>query len=339
MKKAKKILALLLVCLMAVSIVACGGTTSGGNQSSSTPTGSSTPKSSGAPSTAAAPKKDTLELQVDSDAGSLSPATVSGGLYAALTCMYESLWEIDEQGKVIYLLAESVDQKSPTEWIVHLRHGVKFMNGNPLTADDVIFSIGYFKGLGVNAVRVQSLDVPNCKAIDDYTVDLRMTSFYVMNWSACSMLMVYDKESFNVDTLSRQPNGTGPYKLKEYVPNSYLFLDRRDDYWGAKPEIAHLNFRIIAEPSQISNALDTGKLDVATIALQDFDHVSKLPAYTINERGTGGRGSKYHSIPVKRAYLTALPIRTRASRRGRRSSPLSTRRRSSTLFITGMPKK
>lgn len=289
MNKAKKILALLLVCLMVASIAACGGTTSSSTQSNA-PSSSNTPSSSSAPSTTAAtPKKDTLEIQVDSDAGSLSPATVSGGgLYTALPCMYESLWEVDEAGNVIYLLAESVEEKSPTQWIVHLRHDVKFSNGNPMTADDVIFSIEYFKGVGVNSVRVQSLDVPNCKAIDDYTVDLRMTSFYVMNWSACSQMCVYDKESFDVDALSRQPIGTGPYKLKEYVPNSYLFLDRRDDYWGAKPEIEHLNFRIISEPSQISNSLDTGKLDIASIALQDYDHVSKLPGYTINERATGG---------------------------------------------------
>ena len=293
MNKAKKILALLLVCLMAASIAACSSTTSGDTQTSSTPSSSapngSAPSTTAPSTTDASPKKDTLEIQVDSDAGSLSPASVSGGgLYTALPCLYESLWEVDEQGNVIYLLAESVDQESPTQWIVHLRQGVKFANGNPLTADDVIFSIEYFKGVGVNSVRVQSLDVPNCKAIDDYTVDLRMTSFYVMNWSACSQLTIYDAESFDVDALSRQPNGTGPYNVKEYVPNSHLFLDRRDDYWGTKPEIAHLHFRIISEPSQISNSLDTGKLDIATIALQDYDHVSTLPGFTINERATGG---------------------------------------------------
>ena len=301
MSKAKKILALFLVCLMVASIVACGGTTSSTPSStpksssaasssapSSSAASSSTPKSSTAP-TSAAPKKDTIEIQLDSDAGSLNPSTISGiGIYAAIPCIYESLWEMDEKGNVIYLLAEKVEQKSPTQWIVSLRKGIKFSNGNPLTADDVIFSIGVFKGAGTQAVRVQSLDIPNCKAIDDYTVDLRMTDFYVMNWSACSQLVIYDKESYDASALNRKPIGTGPYTVKEYVPNSYLFLDRRDNYWGTKPDIAHLNFRIVSEPSQISNSLDTGKLDIATIALQDFDHVSKLPGYQINERPTQG---------------------------------------------------
>ena len=290
MKKAKKILALFLVCLMVVSIVACGGTTSSAPTSSNAPN-NSTPKSSSAPSTtASAPKKDTLEIQIDNDAGSLNPSAIGGtGIYFAIPCLYESMWEVDEQGNVIYLLAESVEQKSPTQWICHLRKGVKFSNGNPLTADDVIFSIGVFKkAASMQTVRVQSLDVPNCKAIDDYTVDLRMTDFYVYNWSACSQLVIYDKESYDADALNRKPIGTGPYKLKEYVPNSYCYLDRRDDYWGKKPDIAHLNFRVVAEPSQISNSLDTGKLDVANIALQDYDHISKLPGYQINERATGG---------------------------------------------------
>lgn len=286
MNKAKKILALLLVCLMAASFAACGSNTSSGAPSDSgSPSGSA--PNSGSPSSTSA-RKDTLEIQVDSDQGSLSPASVTGGMYAAIACMYESLWEVDEQGNIIYLLAESVEEKSPTQWIVHLRQDVKFANGNPFTADDVIFSIGYFKGIGVNAVRVQSLDVPNCKAIDDYTVDLRMTSFYVYNWSACSMLMIYDQESFDADTIAQQPNGTGPYKLAEYVTNSYVTLDSRDDYWGQKPEIQHLKFRVISEPSQISNSLDTGALDIANVALQDYDHVSALPAYTINARDTGG---------------------------------------------------
>ena len=296
--KKSRFLAILLCLVMLLAFVACGDNSSTKNSSTpptnsgTSPNSSTSPENSASPATNTPPAgstRDTLNIAMTSDAGTLNPALMTRGLYDAIQVIYEPLWELTEDGEIIYVLAESVEEVSPTQWTVKLREGVTFSNGNPFTASDVIFSLNYWKGVGVNAVRVQSMDAENTKAIDDYTIDLRMTDFYVMNWSACSLFTIYDEESFDEVAIVLNPIGTGAYEVKEYITNSHLILEARDDYWGAAPDIKTLNFRIMAEPSQVVNALTTGTIDVATdLSLADYDYVSSLSNYNIDSRYVGG---------------------------------------------------
>jgi peptide/nickel transport system substrate-binding protein len=185
------------------------------------------------------------------------------------------------------LLAESVDMVSDTEWTVHLRQGVTFSNGNPFTADDVIFSIQKHKDSGATgSPRVQTIDAEKTYAIDDYTLSMQLLAPNVANWSITAMLVIYDAESYDPETGSQNPIGTGPYS-QEYVPNSYLSLERRDDYWGELPDAKYLNFRILAETSQRVNALETGLVDIAPLATEDVEYVKTLSGFNVDSRYTG----------------------------------------------------
>jgi len=115
-----------------------------------------------------------------------------------------------------------------------------------------------------------------------------MPNFYVAHMTATTMFMMFDEESFDEDSLNLNPIGTGPYVLKEYVNNSHIYVERRDDYWGETPDIKTIQFKFISEPSQIVNGLETGTIDVANISLADFDYVSQMPNYELEERYVGG---------------------------------------------------
>ena len=290
MTKAKKILALLLVCLMALSLMACnkdnGGTqnTSGGSSGGTT----TSPDSSGSGSGGSSSTRDTLVVAVPTDANTLNPTQMNGGTYIAAQMMYEPLWEYTESGKIIPCLMESYEEIDVDHWVVKLKQGITFSNGNPLTAHDVVHSLKYWKTVGVNAVRVQALDETRTAVIDDYTVDLYMPNYYVAKDTASTMFMIFDEESFDADSLNLNPIGTGPYVLKEYVNNSHVYVERREDYWGEKPAIKNLQFRVIAEPSQIVNGLETGTIDVADISLADFEYVNGMANYQLQERYVGG---------------------------------------------------
>ena len=313
MKKAKKILALLLVCVIGIAAVACGG---GDNGNSSSPSGSVSPSesasqsgsasasasASSSPSTnpagtvnTAAPEestpppvsaRDTLSVALGSDPGTLNAVFISGDFNNIMNCIHEPLWDLDENGNVIWQLATSVDIVSDSQWLVHLREGVTFSNGNPLTASDVVWTIRYFIESGAmwGLPRTQTLDIYACAVVDDYTVDLRMKGFQIANWSVLSDLVIYDEESFDPDKASENPIGTGPYVLSEYVVNSYVLLTARDDYWGGTPSLKSIRFRILAEPSQRVNALETGLVDIATISVDDYDCVDSLPGLKIISR-------------------------------------------------------
>jgi len=116
----------------------------------------------------------------------------------------------------------------------------------------------------------------NCRALDDYTVELVLNAYDLSYVAGMSSLVMFDKESFDEETAATTPNGTGPYVLEDYVINSHIYLKARDDYWGEKPAIKNLKFRIMSEDSQRVNALQTGTVDIAKVPFQDIEFVQTL---------------------------------------------------------------
>lgn len=87
--------------------------------------------------------------------------------------VYEGLTARDKDLKIIPALAESWETPEPTRWRFHLRKGVKFHNGEPFTADDVIFSADRVRATGSNFLSNVPPDAKFVK-IDDYTVDVKL---------------------------------------------------------------------------------------------------------------------------------------------------------------------
>lgn len=281
-----RLLAILLCSVLLLPLPACGSVQ---NSNSSPAASGSSPNGSPASQAPATAVNDTITVALRSDSGSLNAVTMTTDTFAAVCCIQEPLWDVTEANEVIMLLAESVDQVSGTEWIAHLRQGIKFSNGNPLTAEDVIFSFELHKAAGATGgPRVQNMDLDNTKAIDDNTVALRFLDSSVANWTLLSQTVIYDKEGYDESNAGLNPIGTGPYVLNDYVPNSYVNLVRNDNYWGAEPDATHLNFRILAETAQRTNAIETGLVNIAPIAIPDVEYVKSLPNLNVDSRYTGG---------------------------------------------------
>ncbi len=319
----RRLLAILLCLVLLLPLAACANTQdsslteSGESQTGSDQGDASSAGGSSDSPDAAASGKDTITIALRNDAGSLDASLINTDTYAAVTCIQETLWDLSEENEVIMLLAEDVDQVSDTEWIVHLRQGVTFSNGNPFTADDVIFSIQKHKDSGATgSPRVQTIDAEKTYAIDDYTLSMQLLAPNVANWSITAMLVIYDAESYDPETGSQNPIGTGPYVLKEYVPNSYLNLERREDYWGELPDAKYLNFKILSETSQRVNALETGLVDIAQLATEDVEYANTLEGFNVDSRYTGnykmigfnlGENSAYYqNIDARRAVAHAI---------------------------------
>src|SRR5215469_5864657 len=87
--------------------------------------------------------------------------------------VYEGLVTRDKELKIAPALAESWETLTPTQWRFHLRHNVKFHNGDPFTADDVIFSAQRIRAKGSNFLSNVPPDAKFVK-VDDYTVDVML---------------------------------------------------------------------------------------------------------------------------------------------------------------------
>ncbi len=71
--------------------------------------------------------------------------------------------------------------------------------------------------------------------MDDYTFNMQLYAPNITNWTKCAQLSIYDEQTYDENTAGSNPIGTGPYVLVDYVPNSHLNLERRDDYWASYP--------------------------------------------------------------------------------------------------------
>lgn len=276
-------MALLLAVILTLSLLAaCAGgktTTSPG-----TTPGGSTPDSSPTPDTAG-PNADTkpaqpdraLNIQATQDSGTLFPLGVTGGFIAPLYAFYEPLYDTRVDGTRKWILATGLDRISDLQYTLTIREGVTFSNGNPLTAEDVMFTMEQCAADPQFYLNVKAVDFEKTKVTGDYTIDLWYTQFNASQEPGFASMLIMDKESFDEVALSTNPIGTGPYVVTDYVVNSHLSVTARDDYWGGTPKIKNINFKVINEASQIVNALETKDVDMAgPIQLADAEYIKSL---------------------------------------------------------------
>ena len=260
--KMKKIVTVFLVICMVIALSACGG--GGGGDSAG---------------------KDTLSVGVTNDYGTLDFTHILGMEdFVNIARMYaEPLYNyIDDEGTIKWLLATEWEQPTPTKWIFHLREGVTFSNGNPFTAEDVLFTLDKANNTSGQYPYFPNLDWENCKVIDDYTVEFNFTSYDLSyQYNLCQM-GILDAESFDAESYSTTPIGTGPYVVTDYVVNSHTNMTANEDYWGEPAIIKNLEFKVLNEDSQRINALEINSVDMAVIPTQEFGYVKDLDDYDLH---------------------------------------------------------
>jgi len=328
-KNARKLLALLLVCLMLMTVlVACnkdsGGSdvSNGGNAGDSGGSGGGGGGSGGGGGDSGGSGGDsadlgrTLHVGIFEDNGTLDPHGVvsNGGFLHAIRCLYDGMQDFLQDGTFIPLTVESVEQISDLNYHLHLRHGVTFANGNPYNSEDLMFSMELSRANPRFAPETAQVDFDKTAIIDEYTVDLWITEYNASFWYAFSIMYQFDKESYDPDSIAHTPNGTAAYKLVEYVAGSHMIVEARDDYWGPAPAIKRIHFHILNEVSQRVNALETGLIDYAPVMISDAAYLESL-GFTIEQLKMGAawgvffnmtEGAPLHTLAAREAVMHAI---------------------------------
>lgn len=238
---------------------------------------------------AASAEAKTLRWAYQGDATSMDPHALNETFTLGfLGNIYEPLVGYDAKLQPKPMLAVKWENPEPTKWVFHLRRDVTFQNGNPFTADDVVFSWkrAATEGSDMKGYSAKATDV---RKVDDYTVEVttptpnpilpREWSFlYMMDeeWSkqnnTAEATNVKGSNQGNFANLNA--NGTGPFMLVERQPDSRTVLKRYPSYWDKeiKTNIDEVVFTPVSQPATRVAALMSGELDVIQpVPVQDWD--------------------------------------------------------------------
>jgi peptide/nickel transport system substrate-binding protein len=205
-----------------------------------------------------------------------------------LSHIFESLVGQDERQRLTPDLAESWKAVDATTWEFKLRKNVRFHDGTPFTADDVIFSFerapnveGSPSSFGIYA-RGKSFT-----KVDDHTVHIKTAAPYpLMPNDVSQVFIVSRKHGQGAKTpdynSGKAAVGTGPFKFVEYTPGNRIVMQRNDQYWGDKPVWPRVIFRgIKSDPSRVA-ALLAGDVDlIDEVPATDMPRLKKEPKLTI----------------------------------------------------------
>lgn len=234
--------------------------------------------------TAKTAARTNISIAVNGDIGDMSIFGGSPSASYVKNQIYESLYTFGYNMKETPLLATSWDKVSVTHYTFHLRHGVKFQDGNSFTAKDVLFSMKLYAADANLSQYVSKVDFKKTKVTDDYTIDIFFTEQNAFAFSQLAGIIIVNENSWKAskDKMVTDPVGTGPYMLKDYVSGSYCTLKAFAGYWGSAPSIKEAKFTIISEASQRTTALETNEVQlVMDLQSSDVNYIRGKNNYTV----------------------------------------------------------
>ena len=219
----------------------------------------------GAPARAAG----TLVYAAQADAVGLSPVLTNDQVSSVATRhMYENL--VRRNPETLELepwLATSWETPNDTSWVFHLREGVTFHDGTPFNAEAVKFTFERIKDPEVAAPRASLLEpVSSIEVVDEYTVRITTDPPYGAFLAALAHTNAAIVSPAAVEEhgdLMRNPVGTGPFMLEEWLSGDRIIMTRSPDYWGEAPSLDGFEIRIIPDVNTQVALLQRGDIDLA----------------------------------------------------------------------------
>ncbi len=235
----------------------------------------------------------TLRVANQGDATSMDPHSLNESLQLSITGnVYEPLVGRDKKLGLAPALATKWAQTSPNVWRFDLRRGVKFHDGTPMTADDVVFSFKRAAGDGSDMKGYTSA-MKEMRKVDDFTVELETTApfpilpdvislVYVMSKKWCEDNKAekpVDRRKGIENTASFRSNGTGPYRLRERQPTTRSVFVRNPTYWDKiEGNVDEVVFTPIGNDATRVAAMLSGEIDMMEpVPLQDVERLKSNP--------------------------------------------------------------
>ncbi len=232
----------------------------------------------------------TVRIANQGDASSMDPHSLNESLQLSLTNnIYESLVGVSKDLKFEPGLATAWRQVSPLVWRFELRRNVRFHDGTPFTADDVVFSLNRAAGEGSD-MRSNTNDIKEVRRVNAHTVDIEtkspfpilpnvLSTVYIMSKKWCEdnqAIRPVDRRKGLENAASFRANGTGPFMLGERQPSVRTTFKVNPTYWGKiEGNVTEVIFTPIAsDPTRVA-ALLSGEIDIMEpVPVQDVPRIN-----------------------------------------------------------------
>ncbi|GIN56702.1 oligopeptide ABC transporter substrate-binding protein [Lederbergia ruris] len=227
--------------------------------------------------------------------------------------MTEGIYTVNDDLEYVPNLAKWEISDDNKTYTFTFEKGVKWHNGEELTADDWVFALETLADPDYTGPRYNYVaDIKGAKAkkegkadsiegieqVDDYTVKITFEKAKANNlenlWSSPMPKKHYEgiavKDLEESKQVREEPVGLGPFKVKKVVDGEYSELERFDDYWQGKPLLDGVVVKII-DPSLTAGSFENGEIDIMDIKPQDIAELSNLDNVRVEE--TKGVGYSY----------------------------------------------
>ena len=182
--------------------------------------------------------------------------------------LFDSLVSRDEHFQLQPWLAESWETPDPLTYVFHLRRGVRFHNGQALTARDVKWT---FDSLITGKLRssktstfaaVDRLDAPDDNTVIFHLKEPMSSLLWNVSDGAIGIVPYGSAEDFN-----RHPIGSGPFRFVSAQQDNDVIIERNPDYWATPAKLGHVEFRVIPDATTRALELRKRSADVVSNAL------------------------------------------------------------------------
>ena len=250
----KKLMAfLLLASLLCAALTGCGG-----SSTEKTPEGGQTQTGS----TDAVANEITVGIAQDLD-DSLDPhLAVAAGTKEVMFNVFEGLMKPTSTGDLTPAVAESYTvSEDRLTYTFTLREGVKFHNGDEVTAEDVVYSISRCADTTDGTPLVEAFSViQSVEAVDARTVAITISepsNEFISYMTTAILPADYDQQ----DTA---PVGTGPFKFVSRAAQDNIVLEKFDEYWGTPAYLDKVTFKIMENADSLVMSLQSGAIDLCS---------------------------------------------------------------------------
>ncbi len=234
---------------------------------------------------------------------------VSIGLQAAITSMdphfhnlspnnalslhiFQPLIQRDENQKLVPGLATSWRALDDLTWEFKLRKNVRFHDGSPFTAEDVVFTLKRVPDVPNSPSSFATFTKPiiDVQVIDPHTIIFKTATAHVLLPSDLASVMIVSKlhgeKATTADYNSgKAAIGTGPYKFAEYVPNQRVVFTASYGYWGGEEPWDKITYKMLTNPAARVAALLSGDVQmIETVPTADIAKLSKDKNYNLVDK-------------------------------------------------------